>query len=59
VAEAASEGEADPIVDVDLVDAVHLVFDRVFDCDDLAFAAVDAFQGGVRAVDLPEAGWVR
>ncbi len=35
VAEAASEGEADPAPDFDLVDAIELVLNRVLDGDDL------------------------
>src|SRR6185369_4817054 len=47
VPQSAGEGQPDLRIDVDLVDAVHLVFHRIFDGDDLLVRQVDAFERGV------------
>ena len=56
VAQAAGEGEADLRIDVDLVDAVHLVLDRIFDGDDLLVGQVDAFERRIERGGLAAAG---
>ncbi len=52
----AGEGEAFLFVDGDLSDAADLVFDRVFDGDDLVFVALDFVQRGVEGGGLTGAG---
>src|ERR1035441_1499196 len=56
VAQAAGEGEADLRIDVDLVDAVHLVFDGIFDGDDFLVGQVDSLEGGIEGGGLAAAG---
>ena len=41
---------------MDLVDAVHLVFDGIFDGDDLFIGQVDAFERGVKGCRFAAAG---
>ena len=56
VAQAGGEGQPDLRIHVDLVDAVHLVFDRIFDRDDLLVGQVDALQRGIERGGLAAAG---
>ena len=46
-AQAVGEGQTDRRLHLDLIDAVQLVFDRVFDGDDLLFDTVDLVERGV------------
>ena len=46
-AQAAREGQALFLVDRNLRDAAHLVFDRIFDGDDLVFVVLDLVERGV------------
>ena len=46
-AQAAGEGEAFFLVDGNLRDAANLVFDRIFDGDDLVFVVLDFVERGV------------
>ena len=50
------EGQTDLRIDVDLVDPVHLIFDRVLDGDDLLVGLVDALQRRVERGALAAAG---
>ena len=45
---AAGKGHADVGIHLHLVDAVHLIFDRLFDRDDLAIWLVDVIQTRVK-----------
>ena len=58
-AQAAGKGEALLFVDRDLGDAFHLVFDGVFDGDDLVFVVLDFAQRGVERSRFAGAGWAR
>src|SRR4051812_34828161 len=55
-AQAAGEGEAFFLVYRDLGDTADLVFDRVFDGDDLVFVALDFIEGGVEGGGFAGAG---
>ena len=44
---AAGKGHADLRIHLHLVDAVHLIFDRLLDGDDLAIGFVDVIETGV------------
>ena len=50
------EGQPDLRIDVDLIDPVHLVFDRIFDRDDLLVRQIDALQRGVERGRFAAAG---
>ena len=54
--QAGGEGQPDLRIDVDLIDAVHLVFDGVFDGDDLFIGQIDALQRGVERGGFAAAG---
>ena len=47
-AEGRGEVESDILVDLNLVDAAHLVFDRVFNSNELFVGRVDLAQTGVK-----------
>ena len=47
------KGQPDLLVHVDLVDAVHLIFHRVFNGDDLFIRLVDAFQRRIQSGGFP------
>ena len=53
---ALGEGQADRLLDVGLVDQVELVFDRVFDGDDVQLGAADQVQRGIERGRLAAAG---
>jgi hypothetical protein len=53
---AAGEGESLFLVDGNLGDAADLVFDRVFDGDDLVFVVLDFVDRGVQRGGLAGAG---
>ena len=55
-AEGGGEVEADILVDLHLVDTAHLVFDRVFDGDELLVGRVDLAEAGVESSGLAGAG---
>ncbi len=55
-AQAAREGEALLLVDGNLRDAANLVFDRIFDGDDLVFVALDLVERGVERGGFAGAG---
>jgi hypothetical protein len=55
-AEGGGEGHADVALDLHLVDAGHLVFDRIFDGDDLAVRLVDVVQRRVKGRRLAGTG---
>ena len=50
------ERQPDLRIHVDLVDPVHLIFDRVFDGDDLLVGLIDALQRGVERGRFAAAG---
>ena len=50
------EGQPDLRIHVDLVDAVHLIFDRVFDGDDLLVGLVDALERRIERGRFAAAG---
>ena len=52
----AAKRQPDLRIDVDLVDAVHLIFDRIFDGDDLLVRHVDALERGVERGGFAAAG---
>src|SRR5260370_1951067 len=56
VPQSGCKGEADLRIHVDLVDTVHLIFDRVLDGDDLLVGDVDAFQRRVERGRFAAAG---
>src|SRR6266404_1102101 len=57
VAETGSEREPDLRVDVNLIDPIHLIFDRVLDGDDLPVVCVDAFERTIKRCGLAASGW--
>ncbi len=55
-AQHAGEIQADARLDLDLIDPLQLVFDRVLDGDDLALGGVQPDQGGVQGGGLARTG---
>src|SRR6266513_5964928 len=51
------ERQSDRGIHVDLIDAVHLVFNRVLDGDDLLVGKVDALERGIERGRFAAAGW--
>ena len=58
-AQRVGEGEVDLRLHLDLVDARHLVFDRVLDGDDLHVGLVEAVERGVERGGLAASPWGR
>jgi hypothetical protein len=56
VAQGAGEGEADLAVDLGLVDALDLVFDRILDRDDAAAGGIDLADKGGEGGGFPGTG---
>ena len=50
------EGQPDLRIHVDLVDPVHLIFDRIFDGDDLLVGLIDALQRRIERGRFAAAG---
>ena len=52
----AGEGQPDLRIHVDLIDPVHLIFDRVFDGDDLLVGLIDALERRIKRGRFAAAG---
>src|ERR1039458_7235597 len=55
MAQAGGEGQPDLRIHMDLVDAIHLVFDGVFDSDDFLVRNIDALEGRIERGGLAAA----
>src|ERR1041385_6902423 len=56
-AQAASEGQSLLFIDRDLRNAANLIFDRIFDGDDLVFVGLDFVDSSVERGRLTATGW--